>query len=68
VNAHVEASPPVPVAVASTPPAELRVVEEPGTPAAGLRGWHLAFVVGVLLAVAAVVLALLAVTGAVNVP
>ena len=64
VLAYLAAYPP---ARAATPaPAELRVVE----PIAGRRArvWHVAFVVGVLLAVAAVVLALLAVTGAVDVP
>ena len=47
---------------------ELRVVEPPDERAPSLRGWHFAFVIGLLLALAAVVLALLAVTGAVHVP
>jgi Putative zinc-finger len=65
VMAYLDAYPPAAPA-AIPPPPELRVVE----PIAGQRAriWHVAFVVGILLAVAAVVLALLAVTGAVHVP
>jgi putative zinc finger protein len=41
---------------------------EPAERRLDLRGWHLAFVVGVLLVVAAVALGILAITGAVHVP
>jgi Putative zinc-finger len=64
VIAYLDAYPPAPSA--APPLAELRVVE----PITGdrARAWHAAFVVGILLAVAVVVLALLAVTGAVHAP
>jgi len=50
--------------------ASVEVADEPETArqATDLRGWHLAFVVSLLLAVAAVTLGILAITGAVHVP
>jgi len=71
VEAYLDAHPPRPALAASAKPpaaAELRVVESPDGRAPTLRGWHIAFVVGVLLALAAVVLAILGATGAVHVP
>lgn len=70
VEAYLEAHSPRPALAASAtrPAAELRVVESPDERAPSLRGWHIAFVVGVLLALAAVVLAILGATGAVHVP
>jgi hypothetical protein len=68
VSSYLEAHRPAPAPAAKAAPAELRVVEETPAPAPQLRAWHAAFVVGLLLVVAAVVLALLAVTDAVNVP
>ena len=69
VEAYLETHPPKPaLATAAAPVAELRVVEPSTESMASPRVWHLAFVIGLLLALAAVVLALLAVTGAVHVP
>ena len=70
VEAYLETHAPRPALAASAtrPAGELRVVEPPDERAPSLRGWHFAFVIGLLLALAAVVLALLAVTGAVHVP
>jgi len=70
VEAYLDTHAPRPALAASAtrPAGELRVVEPPDERAPSLRGWHFAFVIGLLLALAAVVLALLAVTGAVHVP
>jgi len=70
VEAYLEAHSPRPALAASAtrPAAELRVVESLDERAPSLRGWHIAFVVGVLLVLAAVVLAILGATGAVHVP
>lgn len=66
VAAYLEAHAPAPALVSAAPPAaELRVVEATESEAkVSPRVWHAAFVLGVLLVVAGVVLALLAVSGA----
>jgi hypothetical protein len=74
VDAYLAAHPATPT-VAAVPAAELRVVEPPAEAvdvtsrsAVSPRVWHMAFVLAVLLALAAVVLAVLGATGILPVP
>lgn len=74
VDAYLEAHPAAPP-LATVPAAELRAVEPlaeageaPGQQGVSPRVWHAAFVLAVLLVLAAVVLAVLGVSGVVSVP